>query len=607
MVYAMDGDAARRRVERHGWRPRNCVWELTLGCNLRCEHCGSRAGRVRPDELSLDECLDVVQQLADLGTELVTLSGGEPTLKKGWDTIARAIADHGIYVNMVTNGVYRSGATADEVAQRALDAGMCNVGVSIDGTEDVHDEIRGAGTFAASMASIERFVAAGMRVGVMTTVNRRNLPLLPEVRRAAIDVGATMWRLQLGKPMGSMDDHRDWMIRPTQLLTLLPLLAELKLEGGIHVAVGDSLGYYGQPGKVLRGRGWRGRKECWKGCQAGMQAIGIEADGGVKGCLSLQAKWGDRDPFVEGNLRERSLADLWYAPGMFAFNREFEVDTLTGGCRPCRHAKLCRGGARCVSSAVLGSLTEDPYCYHGVLTAERARRAGVTQQLGASAAGAALAVTLGTAGCGTTEMAEVGADVTDLAGDGAASPDTVDVAPADTLPDTPAPDTDPDAIAPDTAEEVSLEYGIPPDVGPDLADAIDAADTAEEVSPDYGIPPDAGPDVAEDPDSADAADAADSAVEVSPDYGIPPDVVEDVGADVHEDAAPDVAPEYGIPPDAGDDAADFGTDADEEVSLEYGIPPDVGTDADGGDDAVDCTDACCDCDYGEPPPPECCP
>jgi MoaA/NifB/PqqE/SkfB family radical SAM enzyme len=41
------------------------VWELTLRCDLACDHCGSRAGKARPDELSTDEALDVVRQLAD--------------------------------------------------------------------------------------------------------------------------------------------------------------------------------------------------------------------------------------------------------------------------------------------------------------------------------------------------------------------------------------------------------------------------------------------------------------------------------------------------------------------------------------------------------------
>ena len=35
----MSVEEARRRAEGFGWKPRNCVWELTLACNLQCLHC----------------------------------------------------------------------------------------------------------------------------------------------------------------------------------------------------------------------------------------------------------------------------------------------------------------------------------------------------------------------------------------------------------------------------------------------------------------------------------------------------------------------------------------------------------------------------------------
>src|SRR4051794_22058988 len=52
-------------------RPIYAVWEVTLACDLACRHCGSRAGRERPDELSTDEALDLVDQIADLGVKEV--------------------------------------------------------------------------------------------------------------------------------------------------------------------------------------------------------------------------------------------------------------------------------------------------------------------------------------------------------------------------------------------------------------------------------------------------------------------------------------------------------------------------------------------------------
>ena len=555
----MEPSEYRRRVDEAHWRPRNCVWELTLACNLRCEHCGSRAGRVRPKELSLDECLGVVDQLGDLGCELVTLSGGEPTLKKGWDVIARAVADRGMYVNMVTNGYYKDDESARDVAVRAREAGMCNVGISVDGPQAVHDAIRGQGAFAKTIGAIGHFRREGMRVAVMTTVNRLNLPLLRQVRELAMSAGATMWRLQLAKPMGTMDDHRDLTIEPRDVLTLMPLLAELKKEGGIHVAVGDSIGYYGPYDKVLRGRGWRGRAECWKGCQAGMQAIGIEADGGVKGCLSLQAKWGESDPFVEGNLREHTLEEIWYRPGIFPFNRDWRAEDLTGGCSACRFGSLCRGGARCVSSAFLGKVTEDPYCWYRQATDLRARQRGSVTKW-AAAASAAIALTA--AGCST-----------DSKSDGTTQADAAAVVDSAGATDAgPVLDTSPPIDLLEADEWAAPEYGVPPE---------------EDVSvqPEYGVFPDVEPPP---PDSG-----PDEEISITPDYGVFPDDIQ-----MQPDAADAGPPDAGPNPDAIDCEAVC-------CECEYGvIPEDVWKECCQPDP---CADACCECDYGDPPPPECCP
>src|SRR6476661_4965920 len=54
-------------------RPIYAVWEITLACDLACRHCGSRAGKARPDELSTAECLALVRQMAELGVREITL------------------------------------------------------------------------------------------------------------------------------------------------------------------------------------------------------------------------------------------------------------------------------------------------------------------------------------------------------------------------------------------------------------------------------------------------------------------------------------------------------------------------------------------------------
>lgn len=477
---------ARERAEREGWRPRNCVWELTLACNLRCQHCGSRAGAARDRELTTAECLDVADQLCGLGCELVTLSGGEPTLRRDWDTVGRALAVRGLRVNMVTNGVFPRPGQSDDVALRARDAGLCNVGVSIDGPPAVHDRLRGAGTFARTLHTVERLRAAGLPVTVLTTVGRPNLPHLERVRQIAIDAGASAWRLQLAKPMGALAEQRELVLEPRHLRVLVPLLGRLARRGEIALRVGDSIGYYGPEDRVLRGRGWRGRAERWQGCQAGMQAIGIEAAGDVKGCLSLQAELADGTTFVEGNLRGERLEAIWYRPGAFAYNRDSSPESTTGHCRSCRHVKLCRGGARCVSAAFSGLLTEDALCYYHVAREHlvpRWRSAG-------SSALAAAALTMAAACGGGTEPRPTDAGSLDAAvGDAGPRPDATprDAAEGDAG-DSGTPDTGPDAAIDCSAVCCECEYGVIP---PEVFEQCCAPDPCAGVccECDYGEPP----------------------------------------------------------------------------------------------------------------------
>ena len=58
----------------------------------------------------------------------------------------------------------------------------------------------------------------------------------------------------------------------------------------------------------------------------------------------------EKDLFEEGDVRQRSLQDIWFDPNLFAFNRKWKVSDLKGACRTCGYNMLCRGGAKCVSA-----------------------------------------------------------------------------------------------------------------------------------------------------------------------------------------------------------------------------------------------------------------
>ena len=98
----------------------------------------------------------------------------------------------------------------------------------------------------------------------------------------------------------------------------------------------------------------------WIGCQAGLTALGIQSNGGVKGCLSLP------DKFIEGNIRQISLIDMWNDPDLFKYNRKFKVNDLENKCKICRYCKRCRGGCITVSAALTGENHCNPYCLNAI-------------------------------------------------------------------------------------------------------------------------------------------------------------------------------------------------------------------------------------------------
>jgi MoaA/NifB/PqqE/SkfB family radical SAM enzyme len=441
-------------MDRIGYVPKTCVWEITKSCNLRCAHCGTSAGGPRQDELDTEQCLDLVNQLADLGCRLVTLSGGEPTLRGDWVAIARGAVDRGVTVNMVTNG---QSADPEQLARQVREAGLSNIGVSLDGLREVHDGIRRPGAFDRASHTIEGLVRAGIWVDVMLTANRLNLRQIPQVYRLTERLGARGFRVQLGKPMGNQTERDDLTLAPRHLLELLPMLGKLATSPGPCVNVGDSVGYFSPQERLFRS------PHCshghWTGCWAGCQTIGIQSDGGIKGCLSLQPREGEEDRFIEGNVREHSLAEIWLRPGAFAYNRQASPKDLGGACAGCEYGAICRGGARCVSYAFTGEPGRDPMCWHAAAMAEAGtRRRSWTHA--AAAAAAAMLMGLGAAGCADSHVPGDGdADVEP--GDGDIEPGDGDIEPGD------------GDVEPPNCAEVDCEcftcddYGLPSPAGCD--------------------------------------------------------------------------------------------------------------------------------------------
>jgi radical SAM protein with 4Fe4S-binding SPASM domain len=347
-----------RPVDRDS-RPILAVWEITLACDLACGHCGSRAGRARPDELTPDEALDLVDQLAELGVFEVVLIGGEAYLRDDWCQIVERIAARGMQPLLTTGG---RGLGRDR-AERAAAAGLASASLSIDGGEATHDRLRGArGSHAAALAAMANLRAAGIPVSANTQINRWSMPELPELLETIIEHGAHSWQIQLTVAMGRAADRPELLLQPYDLLELFPLigrLAERCREADLVLWAGNNVGYFGPYESALRGSLPRGHMVS---CGAGVWGLGIEADGTIKGCPSLAtAAW------AGGNVRDQRLVDIWQRAAPLRFNRDRTVDDLWGFCRDCYYAETCKGGCTWTAESLLGRPGNNPLCHHRAL------------------------------------------------------------------------------------------------------------------------------------------------------------------------------------------------------------------------------------------------
>jgi len=351
-----------RAIDKY-YRPVYAVWEVTLACDLACRHCGSRAGKARPDELSTEECLDLVDQLAELGCMEVILIGGEAYLRDDWLQIIRRIVDRGMQALMTTGG---RGLTPER-ARAAKDAGLISASVSIDGNEATHDRLRGVpGSYRAALTAMENLLAAGVRVSSNTQINRLSMPELPEILETIIAHGIHSWQIQLTVPMGRAVDEPDVLLQPYDMLELFPILAELAdrcREKRVLLWPGNNIGYFGPVESKLKGTLAQGHMAT---CGMGRSGLGIEADGTIKGCPSLRTT-----TWAGGNIRENKLRDIWERATPMRYTRDRTVDDLWGYCRSCYYAEECLAGCTWTSESLLGKPGNNPWCHHRALEHQR--------------------------------------------------------------------------------------------------------------------------------------------------------------------------------------------------------------------------------------------
>lgn len=181
-----------RQAVREGapYRPLYVKIKLTWRCNLRCQMCNVWR-QSRDDRLTLPVIQSLADELADLGTRKVHLSGGEVLLRPDIFEVIDAFAGRGMQVNLTTNGTLLT----KEMARRLAESGLHNLSISLDGaTPGTHDALRGKGNWKRTICGIHNLRRAvkqahrKLHIRVNFVITRRNyqdLARLPEIAHQA--------------------------------------------------------------------------------------------------------------------------------------------------------------------------------------------------------------------------------------------------------------------------------------------------------------------------------------------------------------------------------------------------------------------------------------
>ena len=155
------------------------VWNMTRRCNLKCVHCYARSEDISYDnELTHEQSIAMMDDLARFGVPVLLFSGGEPTVHPRLVEYAKYAVSKGMRAVISTNGTL----ITKEKAKALKEVGLSYVGISLDGLEATHDKFRGVkGSYKKVMAAIENCQEAGIKVGLRFTLNKRNVKDVPGI------------------------------------------------------------------------------------------------------------------------------------------------------------------------------------------------------------------------------------------------------------------------------------------------------------------------------------------------------------------------------------------------------------------------------------------
>jgi radical SAM protein with 4Fe4S-binding SPASM domain len=306
--------------------------EITKQCNLSCRHCGSDCGTQNNFKtLTASSWLKILEELhsAFNPKPVIVLTGGEPLLHPEFEAVMEKLHALRFRWGLVSNGY----GLDERVVDLMIVQGLNSITISLDGTRDSHNWLRGkSDSYAGAIRAIKKISRSAIpQKDVVTCVNPRNIHELDDIANELIGMGTHAWRLFRIFPAGRATGRNDLLLSIAETRRMLDWITDNKdglKKKGLDVNLSCEGWVPFAFDAKLRNRPFF--------CRAGINIASILCDGAITGCSNNSSL------FFEGNILKDNLAFLWQN-GFKAFrDRTWVMDS---DCGRCGHVEKCQGGS----------------------------------------------------------------------------------------------------------------------------------------------------------------------------------------------------------------------------------------------------------------------
>ena len=341
--------------------PLNAHVDITYRCNERCQHC--YLDHEDAGEMATEEVKDVLRQLADAGAFFLTISGGEPLLRRDCFEILAYARKLSFNVKLKTNALLIGQQQAAQLCQLGIDQVQISV---YSHRASVHDSItKVRGSLSRTLDAIRRLKSQGLRVAIANVLMKDNIQDYAGVQALARDLGVHCTLDPTITP--KMDGNTDILAMRISGDGLAPVFHDPTLVGNVDE-------FCAPPGSV--------DDDILDGipCSAGHTSCYISPYGDVYPCVQF--------PLTCGNLRKQTFREIWRESPQFKEVRSIRARDLHT-CSGCAHVGTC---SRCPGLAYMegdmrGPSTADcdkSYVRTGIPSARMIRNSKVTDSVAAS-------------------------------------------------------------------------------------------------------------------------------------------------------------------------------------------------------------------------------